>query len=74
MIIIYTQDETRIYNNAEEVRGPLIEVYGEKLGLRAYKATIHGKDYRENGGPLVRVVSEEEAKAIREKEIAIGMM
>ena len=74
MIVIYTQDETRIYNNAEEARGPLIEVYGEKLGLRAYEAAIHGKAYRENGGALVKVVSAKEAQMIREREVAIGMM
>ena len=74
MIVIYTQDKTRIYNSAKEARGPLIGIYGDKLGSRAYEAAIQGKAYRENGDPLVKVVNAEEARQIREREVAIGMM
>ena len=74
MIVIYTQDETRIYNSAEEARSPLMATYGDKLGMRAYEAAIHGKAFRANGGPLVKVVSAEEAQKIREREAVIGMI
>ena len=76
MIIVYTQDETYIRDNADAAKSVLLSVYGEKLGEEAY-ATVkkgrNGTSYRKNGGPLVRVVTEEQAKEIREKENAIGM-
>ena len=77
MIIIYTQDETIIKKDADAAKGVLTTVYGEKLGSEAYNAVKNaqeGASYRKNGGPLVRVVSTEEAAEIREKETAIGMM
>lgn len=77
MIIIYTQDETIIRKDADAAKGVLASVYGEKLGAEAYAAVKNareGTSYRKNGGPLVRVVSKEEAAEIREKETAIGMM
>lgn len=77
MIIIYTQDETFIRKDADAAKGVLTSVYGEKLGAEAYTAVKNareGASFRKNGGPLVRVVSKEEATEIREKEIAIGMM
>lgn len=40
----------------------------------AVKDARNGTTYRKNGGPLIRVVTEEEAVKIREKEAAIGMM
>ena len=38
MIVIYTQDTTIIRNNADDARGDLISLYGEKLGAEAYDA------------------------------------
>ena len=55
----------------------MITVYGEKLGEEAYVAVKNGRigaSYRNNGGPLVRVITEKQAAEIREKEIAAGMM
>lgn len=77
MIVIYTQDETYIRNDAEAAKSVLITVYGEKLGAEAYatvKGAREGTTYRKHGGPLVQVVSKEKAEEIREKEIAVGMM
>ena len=77
MIIIYTQDKTYIRNDADAAKDVLNEVYGEKLGKEAYstvKDARAGMSYRKNGGPLVWVVTEEEAAVIREKEKAVGMM
>ena len=77
MIIIYTQDETIIRKDADAAKGVLASVYGEKLGAEAYTVVRNareGASYRKSGGPLVRVVSKEEAAEIREKETAIGMM
>ena len=77
MIVIYTQDETFIRDDADAAKNVLLSVYGEKLGEEAY-ATVkngsNGASYRKNGGPLVRVVTEEQVEEIREKETAIGMM
>ena len=77
MIVIYTQDETFIRKDADAAKGILMSVYGEKLGMEAYNAVKNardGKSYRKNGGPLVRVVSKEQAATIRDKETAIGLM
>ncbi len=77
MIVIYTQDETFIRKDADAAKGVLISAYGEKLGEEAYstvKNAREGASYRKNGGPLVRVVTKEQAAEIREKETAIGMM
>lgn len=77
MIVIYTQDETFIRVNADAAKDVLCSIYGEKLGLEAYKAVNRapvGASYRKHGGPLVQVVSKEKAAVIREKETAIGMM
>ncbi len=77
MIVIYTQDKTYIKNDAAAARSTLLDVYGEKLGEEAYrtvnKARI-GTAFRKNGGPLVRVISKENAAEISKKETAIGMM
>lgn len=77
MIVIYTQEKTYIKNDADAAKSDLLDIYGEKLGEEAYrtvnKARI-GTAFRKNGGPLVRVVSKEDAAEIREKETAIGMM
>ena len=77
MIVIYTQDNTYIRNNADDAKSVLFSVYGEKLGGEAYAAVKDartGTSYRKHGGPLVRVVTAEQAEEIREKEAAIGMM
>lgn len=77
MIVIYTQDNTIIRENADDARGDLISLYGEKLGAEAYAAVRNGRSgatYRKYGGPLVKVVSEEEAEIIRTKEESIGMI
>ena len=77
MIVIYTQDETIIKNDADAAKGDLIRVYGEKLGAEAYAAMKNGRigaAYRRYGGPSVKVVSEKDAELIKSKEMAIGMM
>lgn len=77
MIIIYTQDNTIIRENADAARGDLISLYGEKLGAEAYAAVRNGRigtAYRKYGGPLVKVVSREDAEHIRAKEEKIGMI
>ena len=77
MIVIYTQDNTIIRNDADAAKGDLIDLYGEKLGAEAYTAIKNrriGSAYRKLGGPLVRVVSAEDAEIIRAKESSIGMI
>ncbi len=77
MIAIYTQDNTIIKNDADDAKGDLIDLYGEKLGTEAYAAMKYGRigaAYRKYGGPLVKVVSRENAEVIRREETAIGMM
>lgn len=77
MIVIYTQDYTIIRKDADSARKDLINVYGEKLGLEAYVAVKNGRigtSYRKYGGPLVKVVSKEDAEIIKKKEIVVGMM
>ena len=77
MIVVYTQDGTYIRNDADAAKDVLASVYGEKLGTEAYTAVKDarsGASYRRHGGPLVRVVTEEQAEEIREKEAAAGMM
>lgn len=77
MIVIYTQDNTIIKSDANAAREDLISLYGEKLGAEAYAAVKNGRigaAYRKYGGPLVKIVSKEDAKTIKNKEISIGMM
>lgn len=77
MIVIYTQDNTIIRDNADAAREDLISLYGEKLGTEAYAAVKNGRigvAYRKYGGPLVKAISSEDAVRIREKETVIGMM
>ncbi len=77
MIVIYTQDNTIIRENADAAIEDLVNLYGEKLGAEAY-ATVKnqriGSAYQKYGGPLVKVVSREDAEQIRAKEIGIGMI
>lgn len=77
MIVIYTQDETYIRNNADAAKDILTSVYGEKLGMEAYNTVKDGRigtAYRKHGGPLVRVVAKEQAMEICKKEKTIGML
>lgn len=77
MIVIYTQDKTYIRKDADAAKNVINSVYGEKFGEKAYftvKEAHAGISYRHNGGPLIRVVTKEEAAVICEKETAIGMM
>lgn len=71
MIVIYTQDETYIRNDADTAKRILLSVYGEKLGQEAYdkvKNAREGTVYRAHGGPRVEVVSKDKAQWIRSKE------
>ncbi len=77
MIVIYTQDNTIIRIDADAAKEDLIRLYGEKLGVEAYAAVKNGRvgtAYRKYGGPLVKVVSGEDAEQIRLNEICIGLM
>ena len=77
MIVIYTQDETLIRSNLDEAKNVILSIYGEKLGEKAYTAIKNAREgvaFRENGGPLVQVVTREKAEEIRIKETSIGMM
>lgn len=77
MVVIYTQDKTYIREDADAAKAILTSVYGDKLGAEAYAAMKNvraGTSYRKNGGPLVQVVTKEQAAVIRKKETAIGMM
>lgn len=77
MIVIYTQDKTFIHKDADSAKASIIGLYGEKLGFEAYSAVNKkrtGTMYRKHGGPLIKVVSCEEAERIRMKETAIGMI
>lgn len=77
MIVVYTQEGTYIRNDADAAKDVLVSVYGEKLGTEAYTAVKDaqpGASYRRHGGPLVRVVSEEQAAGIQKKELSAGIM
>ena len=77
MIVIYTQNGTYIRTDADTAKCVLISVYGEKLGEEAYVAVKDarvGASYRKYGGPLIRVVTEEQVEEIRIKEAAIEQM
>lgn len=77
MIVIYTQDETIIKDDADAAKRDLIRVYGKKLGAEAYAAVKNGRKgtaYRKYGGPLVKVVSKEDADYIQMREEDIGML
>ncbi len=77
MVVIYTQDETFIQNDADEAKDILEIVYGTKFGKEAYeevKDGRKGRTYRKNGGPLVQVVAKEKADWIRQKETAAVMI
>ncbi len=77
MIVIYTQDATYIRDDADAAKSVLVSVYGEKLGGEAYVAVKDaqvGASYRKYGGPLIRVVTEEQVEKIRKKEATIEQM
>ena len=71
MIVIYTQDNTIIRDEADTAREDLINLHGEKLGKEVYAAVKNGRagtTYWKNGGPLVKAVNREDAEIIRVKE------
>ena len=77
MIVIYTQDRTLIHENADAAKQDIINVYGDKLGMSAYKTVKYGPigtAFRMYGGPLITAVSGEKAVWIREKEKEAGMI
>lgn len=77
MIVIYSQEQTYIEVDALSAKPILIELYGKKLGTEAYeemKNANEGTTYRKHGGPLIKMVSDSEAKMIGEKEAKIGML
>lgn len=73
MVIVYTQDGTYV-RPLYDSKALLIEVYGNKLGEEAFIAASSGKDYRKNGGPLVKPVSKADAELIISKERAAGLL
>ena len=77
MVVIYTQDKTIIHENADAAKQDIVSLYGDKLGMEAYKAVKvgpAGAAFRRHGGPLITVVSREKAEWIRIKEKSIGML
>ena len=77
MIIIYSQDETIVRADVMAARDDMIRIYGKKLGEKAFatlKAAPVGTSYRKNGGPLIRLVSDDDAEKIISKEESIGML
>lgn len=77
MVVIYTQDETFIRNTLKDAEDILLDVYGSKFTQEILKTMDDrkvGASFRAKGGLLVRIVSSEDAQAIRKKEIEIGMM
>ena len=77
MIVIYTQDKTYIRKDANSAKSLLISVYGDKLGEEAYntmRTAREGASFRKNGGPLLRVVNQQQAAKIRDKETSIGLL
>ncbi len=77
MVVIYTQDQTYVFNTSEEAKDLIISLYGEKVGKQAYqtiKNSRPGSVFRKYGGPLIKVVNATTANSIIEKEIKIGMI
>lgn len=77
MIVVYSQDRTYIAKDADSAKDILVLLYGSKLGREAYetvKGARVGVSYRKNGGPLVRVVTQENAMEVQRKESAVGLM
>lgn len=77
MLVIYTQDATYIKSDVIDAYETMVEVYGEKLANEAYdklKDAPVGFSFRKNGGPLIKLVSKQDAVVIRQKEQEIGML
>lgn len=77
MIVIYTQDNTIIRNDVDSAREDLIYLYGEKLGNEAYTVVKNGRigtSYRKYGGPLVKVITKEEAEFVETKEQLVNSL
>ena len=77
MIVIYTQDRTSIYEDIKAAETDIIGLYGAKFGTEACRILRDGRpgaSFRRHGGPLIRIVSREEAEWVREKEKKAGML
>lgn len=77
MVVIYTQDFCCIKNSIKDAKSIIYELYGEELGAEAFaslKSERIGSSYRKSGGPLIKIVSKEEAGKIKTKETEIGML
>ena len=77
MIIVYTGDKTYIKKNADSAKDVIYEVYGEKIGQKAYETisdNLPGTVFRYAGGPRIDVVTEEQAEIIEAKEREIGAL
>ena len=68
MVVIYTQDFTKVFKTLEDARDCIFDVYGEKIGTETYKAVARGKSFRQYGGALIENVTAERARWIIEKE------
>lgn len=77
MVVIYTQDGTLIHRDADSAKEDLLRLYGKKFGIEAYNAVMGGRAgtlYRKYGGPLIKVVTAEEAGKTAALERRAGMM
>lgn len=77
MIIIYDQEHTYIEKSLSDAEKIIVDLYGNTIGNEAVeylKAAPVGASWRKNGGPLVKVVSNTDAKIIEQKEKSIGMI
>lgn len=77
MVVIYTQDGTLIHRDADSAKKRFLRLYGRKFGIEAYNAVMGGRagtSYRKYGGPLIRVVTAEEAGKTAVLERRAGML
>lgn len=77
MVVIYSMDKTTIWNNLNDAKEAIIDVYGKKIGdeaLARLKGQREGASFQKYGGPLIQIVAPNKAKIIRNKEKSIGMM
>lgn len=77
MVAIFTGDATYIKSDIDEAFDTFVEVYGSKLADEAYnklKNAPLGFSYRKNGGPLIKIISKEDANIIKDKERSLGRL
>ena len=77
MLVIYSQDKTYIRDDLDSAKETIIGLYGSKLGLEAVenlKGAREGYSFRKNGGPLIKVVSNDFAREIEKKESELGLL